>query len=375
MAKFIWKATDPNGRETIERIDSTDARAARQALEDRGLTNLRLQQEEMVEASAEAVKNVSNPDYAPLLSAEEEAAYFDGKIPGFWLQWWKSAKENPLWEGVWIVLVAWNIYRGSIGWAAVAAIPVLLFPALRFWFGMPARLYDQINRAKVWSRWPDVFRLANRLQRVQSWVRIGAPLWEIARCRGQALAGMDRLDEGVKEFKRFEGDGALASWMYHSHLAGIYDVAKRSDEALALRIKAAEEMPSNMNVWIDLAMHYAHRMEDLNGARAAFAKVDESLVAELGRPYLEIVRGMMLHLEGKYAMARPKFETAIHALAAYRRNPLTQSVVLLSKSYLCLCCACSGDVREARKLWKEVNRYLEAAREDKLIARIRSALP
>ena len=91
MAKFIWKATDPNGRETIERIDSTDARAARQALEDRGLTNLRLQQEEMVEASAEAVKNVSNPDYAPLLSAEEEAAYFDGKIPGFWLQWWKSA--------------------------------------------------------------------------------------------------------------------------------------------------------------------------------------------------------------------------------------------------------------------------------------------
>jgi tetratricopeptide (TPR) repeat protein len=375
MAKFIWKVTGSNGQETVERIDSTDARAAREELEIRGLTNLRLQQEEIAEASAEGTKNASNPKYVPVLSAEEEAAYFDGKIPGFWLQWWKSAKENPLWEGVWIILVAWNIYRGSIGWAVVAAIPLLLFPALRFWFGMPSRLYDQINRAKVWSRWPDVFRLANRLERVQSWVRIGAPLWEIARCRGQALAGMDRLEEGVKEFERFEGDGALAPWMYRSHLAGIYDVANRIDEALALRIKASEEMPSNMNVWIDLAMHYAHRMGDLNSARAAFARIDESLVAELGRPYLEIVRGMMLGLEGSYAIARLKFETAIQGFAAYRHNPLIQSVMLLSKSYVCLCCASTGDTREASKLWKEVSRYLEAAREDKLITRIRSALP
>lgn len=374
MPTFLWKATNSAGQKVVRRVDAEDASEARRMLVASGLSNLRLQQEELAAAARAGVEAASDPQFRAQLSAEAEAAYFEGCFPGFWAQWWKAFKEHPLWELGWIALSAWAISRGSYVWAGIAATPILLFPAVSFWFGMPLRLYNQINHAKVWSRWREVLALTDRLRRVQAWVRIGAPEWEIARCRAQALAAMGQLPEALKEFDPWTNDPGLESWMSKSHLAGIYDQAKMFDESVKLRVAASEEAPTNMSCWIDLCMHYAHRMHDLPNARAVQGRIDETLVPEMGRPYLDLIEAVMRCLEHRYAEARPKLESAVDGLAAFRHNPLVQSVELLTKSYLCLALAGSGEHAGARLLWKEVDRYLKPAREDELRNRIGSLL-
>ena len=374
MPMFVWKASDSKGKAVVERIEAANAAEAHRELSARGLINLRLQQDEFATAAVDGVKRSSDPKFEANLSPEEDANYFDGKIPGFWQQWWTPIKKHPLWELTWLCLLACSLYTESHVWAGILAIPLLLFPVLQFWFGMPSRIYNQLNRAKVWSRWADVLALANRLESVQKLVRIGVPVWEIARCRGQALAGLDRLEEGINAFARFETDRGMEKALYQCHLASIYDVAKEFEKSRDLRSAAAAAMPTNMSTWIDLSMHYAHRMRQHDPAQVAFSRIDVSLVPELGRPYLELVQAMMLSLERRFDAAKPKLEAALLGLNAYKHNPLSQSVVLLTNSYLCLCCANLGETAEAKHLWKQVRPYLEAAREAHMLQDIRLSL-
>jgi tetratricopeptide (TPR) repeat protein len=381
MPKFIWKAKDQHGKETVQRLQASNALQAKEELLSRGFTDLRLQQDEIVEMAAESAKAVTSADFLTDKTPEEEAANFDGKFPGFWRQWWDAAKEVPGMSVVWMLLMGVSLYSGKT-WLIVlnsimlifSLLPVLIFPFIYLWFGQTLRLYNRLNAAKVWSRWPEVYALAQELEKASEKTEIGVPRWEIARCKAQALAGMNRLDEGVQLFSKFANDPILENWAYVSHMAGIYDVAKQHDKALELRTQAAQEKPDSMNVWIDLSMHQAHRMNDVAGARATFAKIDASIVTELARPYLDLVEGMMLCREGNFTTAKPHFEKALKGLVPFGHNPLILSVVLLTESYLCLTLAGSGSKEEAAKLWIKVQPYLRAGREDELIGRIQNAM-
>jgi tetratricopeptide (TPR) repeat protein len=381
MPKYIWKARDRDGRQTAVRVEADTAKQAREQLEARGLTDLRLQQDEVALAAAEGVRQASDPEFDVELTPEEAADSFDGKAPGFWSQWLASFKEVPKTAVLWLALLGLSIYSGRT-WlivlnsvvVAFSFLPVLLFPLLNLWFGRTQRLYDRLNRAKVWSRWPEVYALAGELDKAGAATNIGVPAWEIARCKAQALAGMGRLEEAVKLFERFSHDSTLERWMYLSHLAGIYVAAQEYERALALRLESSELKPDNMGTLIDLAMHHAHHMGDAPSARRVFARIDHSIVPELGKPYLELVEGMMLCGEGKFGEAQAHLRKAEAGLQPYRHNPLVESVILLTQSYLCLSLAGAGSTREVSPMWQRVKTYLKAGREDALLNRIQQFL-
>jgi len=374
VTTYLWRARDRHRNATVQRIEASSAAEARKQLEADGFTELRLQAEEFVAAAKASVEAASNPEYHVELTPEEEANQVSQPLPGFWSQWGKSLRESP-WSTLFqVALLAWGIHRGNWILIGLPLFFLLLFPVLHFWFGMPLRVYDRINRAKVWSRWPEVLSLCDRMTRVQRWVRMGPGRQEILRCRCQALAGMGRLEEAVQEYSTFEGSPHLAHWMYLSFLAGIYEVAWDREKSLALRQAAAEERPDNMSVWIDLAMHQAHRMADAPAARAALQRVDPALVVELGRPYLHLVEGMIRSREEDHAGALEQAERAMEGFGPFSHFPLVQSVALITRSYLCLESASLGQRDRAAQLRREVTRYLENARETELLHRIAKAM-
>jgi tetratricopeptide (TPR) repeat protein len=187
---------------------------------------------------------------------------------------------------------------------------------------------------------------------------------------------MGRLEEGLREFGRHETDPLLPAGMYQSFQAGIHDAARDYDRALELRARSVELMPDNMALKIDLAMGYAQRKRDPARARAILEGIDPDLVMELARPWVQLVRGLIALEEGDVVGAKEFFKGALDGFEPFRDAISFFSVVLLTKSYLCLALALAGagDRLQAREMYREVSVFLESVREVELLERIRVAL-
>lgn len=376
MATYLWKGVDRFGTERFERVEAESAREAKEKLELGGFTQLRFHSDEIISAAKEGVEQASNPEYRVELSAQEEVERFGKPPPGLWESWWGNVRQSPKGSLFSVVILVYGLYVGSKWMVVLPIVGFLVFPVLFYWFGLPTRIYEQLNRAKVWHRWAEVQSCCGRLERVQRWVRIGPPAWEIARCRGQALAALGRLEEGLQEFARHETDPLLPKGMYHSFQAGIHDAARSFDQALELRARSVESMPDNMSLKVDLAMGYVQRKRDPARAKAVLETVDPDLVVEFARPWLELIRGLIALEEGDVAGARELFKGALAGFEPYLGAPLVLSIQLLTKSYLCLALAldAASNREQVRELYKEVATFLQAAREEELLGRLRVAL-
>ena len=376
MATYLWKGVDRFGTERFERVEAESAREAKEKLEVGGFTQLRLHSDEIVAAAKEGVEQASDPEYRVQLTAQEEIERFGQPPPGLWESWWGNVCASPKSALLSLAVLVYGLYVGSKWMVAIPVVGFLFYPVVFYWLGLPTRIYEQLNRAKVWHRWTEVQACCGRLERVMRWVRMGPPAWEIARCRGQALAAMGRLEEGLQEFARHETDPLLPKGMYHSFQAGIHDAARSFDQAVELRARSVESMPDNMSLKVDLAMGYVQRKRDPARAKAILETVDPELVVEFGRPWLQLIRGLIALEEGDLAGARELFKGALAGFEPYSGAPLVLGVQLLTKSYLCLALALDAvsDRAQARELYKEVGTFLEAVREVELLGRIRTAL-
>jgi tetratricopeptide (TPR) repeat protein len=206
-----------------------------------------------------------------------------------------------------------------------------------------------------------------RLRRRHRLTRIGVGDIELGRCRAQALAGLGRLDEGIREFSRLENSPQLEHWLYLSHLSGIYDAGKAYEKSLECRRQAAEEKPESSTVWIDLAYGLVRGLNRPAEAREALARAEALEITGLGKAYLPFLRGMICWREGRTAEAKQDFEQALVSLRPLAHHDLVQGLLLLTKSHLCAVHRALGNNTEAAKLFRETEKYLIAHREDELL--------
>lgn len=375
MAKFVWKVKNRSGTEQIEEIHADTAAESKRQLVEQGFHDLQLMQDDLCTMSADAQKEATDPDYRRDAPPEELLSYQEEGFPGFWAMWWKSARESPLWNLASFALFVWFIYEGSYIWASVVSIPILILPLLNWWFGIPARIYDEMNRAKAWNRWPKVLKLCDALQSRGGMIGVAIPEWELSRCRAQALAAMGRIDEAIQLHEPFQNDPKIERWVFLSHMSEIYEAGKKHTEALALRKEAVKENPDSMLTHLDLALLYAHRLTDPVNARQALTPVDRSLVPAMALPFLDAIEGMILCAENRHPDAVEKLNDALEKLAKYRQHAALEGGVLLAESYHCLALAGAGRKDEAEEYWENIGEFLKTTDEEALRQRIQTFLP
>ena len=374
MNTFLFKGKDPGGDFRSESISAENAQEAKATLQETGWTDLRLVTDEICDTACAQVEAPKEFKEIPV-SPDDQVRYVLGQAPGFWRQYFATMKQTARDSKVLLLsasaLLAYGVYRRR--WVPVAmggsslAVMILVFPAAYWFFSLPSRCYAQLNRAKVWGRWEEVLWCVERLRRIRRLTRIGPGEFELSRCRSQALAATGRLTQGLEEFGRFAGQPAIPDWTYESFLAGIYDCAKEYTRALECRRKAVALKTDSSALWIDLAYGLVRGLNHSSEAREAVARAETMELSELGRPYLLFLRGLICWRERKYREAKLLFEQAIPALQAFAHAPLTEGLVLLTRSYLCAAQGALGEIVEARKQFRQVEMFLEAGREKELL--------
>jgi tetratricopeptide (TPR) repeat protein len=375
---FLWKGRDAQGNPRNTKVQAESAQAARATLTAQGWTELELMRDEIASLAAAGVQ-AADWMKEEAMSAEHEAEFLEGKGPGLTAQWLGSLKESWFTLVVFGSLLVWGILRhGSIsitiGTVGLAFF-ILLVPALHLFFTVPIRNYARLNKAKVWARWDEVLQCVERLRRSHRFTRLGIGEVELVRCRAQALAALGRLEEGVAEFRPLERSPGLPRWLYLSHLSSIYDSAKAYEKSLECRIQATAEKPDSSAVWIDLAYGLARSLNRPAEARQALARAEALEITGMGKNYLPFLRGIICWREGNFTEAKNQLELAVTSFKNQQpQNELLEGVILLAKSHLCAVNGALGNTREAQALFREVEKYLVAHRENELLEACRRHL-
>ena len=378
MPTFLWSGKDAGGLKRHERIDAEDAQAAKAVLVNRGWTDLELVLDELHYSKAvrmESTKEVDADIRAQFNTPEAQASFhkrgWKTSVLGRTLQAViKSYKLILLSAG----LIALGIYRhewsslviGSLGLAfAVFFIPA--YHVLIRVFGHVRSEFHRMQRAKTWGRWDEVLECVERLRKPDRMTGSVFPEFELVRSRALALAALGRLNEGLAEYRQFENSPKVEHWLYLTFLATIYDADRQFGKGLELRRQAAAEKPQSSMVWIDVAYSCVRRLNRTDEAHEAIARAERLEISELGKTYLFFVRGMILWREHKLSEAKEQLEKAVIEFRARPRRYLHEGIILLSKAYLCAVNVDLGNADKARSLFRDVESFLIAHREDELL--------
>lgn len=374
MHRYLWEGRDPDGNRRSERVEAANATAAREQLTRRGWTELRLITDEIAEIAGRGVEVPDDLREEVEPSAEFEVAQYRGHAPGLFGQWARAVWDAKGTSLVALGLTLTGIYldRNWLFYAGVALLgfQVLSFPVLWFWFGRTMRLYSRLNHAKVWGRWDEVLRIVEQMRRAGGATGIGVGELELARCRAQALAARGQLDQAIKDFSRFEHSEQCPHWLYCSHLGGIFDEARQFERSLELKTLAANENPENASLWVDLASAFVRHLNRPDEARRSLARAEAGEVPELGLPYLELVRGWIAWRESSPALALPHFQAAARGFAQFKQHELVEGLILLTNAHVGLMHGLLGDRDQARRSFQQTRVFLQANREDELLAAI-----
>jgi hypothetical protein len=378
MPSYIWSGKDSSGQEQTERVTAATPEEARDILLGRGWTDLQWQTSEVHDFVQQEIAAVSDPNYRPKLTPEQEMAYIRGVAPGFWGNWWKSTRESA---GTFLILgfwLAWSVYRHKL-WSIIISGGLIVgwaffFPALHFWFGRAGELFHKLHEARNWRRWNEVLALLESLKRVQKSRKMGIGVAEMARYRALALAGLGKLDEAIDQFTQAAEASNMPRWLYHSHLSSIYTVAERYEQALDSHRQALEETTEKGVVCIDYAACLVQRFNRPAEARQLLAIAEAKPLPELAQGHLSAVRGVIAVREGDFKAAN-KFMSA--ALAdfekhAKRRRFIFEPSILLAQGYLALINAALGNKEASQDYFHKSGKYLATIRMDELVGEYRT---
>jgi tetratricopeptide (TPR) repeat protein len=203
---------------------------------------------------------------------------------------------------------------------------------------------------------------------------VKVPATALTRHRAKALAGLGRLDEALAEYGQCEGRPDCPGLAVQTlHVASLYKTAKQYDKAIEFNLASIAEKPTP-TAWLDLAERYARYKHDPVKARNAMAEAEKSPLSDLAKPYHFRCRGIIAYLEGNYATAKHNLETAIELVEKAKGRPYRDGFLGVTRGYLCCTLARQGDLAGAKKCFLLAKKYLNATKEDELLAECRQLI-
>jgi tetratricopeptide (TPR) repeat protein len=374
---FLWSGKDSEGKVRGVHVEAENAQAAKAILTARGWTELQLIRDEISDAVKKS-RRTEFPNKVANLDPDEEIRRYLGKRPSFASKWWKAIlreKGAYAWCALIVGVGVYEHQRGLLLRGSIEVLVTLLLFPLFFWFySQSKRNYARLNRAKVHGRWNEVLECVERLRRSHRSTNIGVGEAELARNHALALAHLGRLEEAVAEYKNYENSPLVAHWLYLSHLSGIYNAGRQYDKAMECQLQMVAEKPDMAVGWIDLAGTLARKMNRPAQAREALARAEKLEITPRAKPFVSSIRGVIWWREGRPAEAKVELERALAEFQPFAHQPLAERSILRIKSYLCAVNGALGNQTEARKQFREVEKFLVAQKEDELLQACRATI-
>ena len=366
MAQYLLTAKNPAGRKVSELVEADSAKAAIEALQERGYENIVLHTDDATARDARPL--VLNP----LVTARDLAKNRTrGGLHRLLLKLGRSYAAN--WKLLAMVAIAFALRRFNSwpwGWSDVLIAAGVLSPALLGLVAhLPSMRYDRLVKADSWRLWEEVLRLLPPLRGKL------AP-YAVAWHESKALAGLGRMDEAMKLVLPFATNGEISQAKFWSLLmASAYRSANQRDMALAAQEKALDYAPDDPTVLIDLAGAVLDERRDVARAKELLAHAMKQPMSDMAAQFAQGVEGAIALEEGNARLAVEKFEKAYREKRALARsNGQAGAAADILAARLALALAAVGDLDAARMHFRRAEPRLRAIQLDKLLARCQQAL-
>lgn len=380
MPSYIWSGKDSSGTELTERVTAETPEEARDMLLRRGWSDLRRETSEIHEFVKREIEAVSDPNCRPSLTVEQEKAFLRGVAPGFWGNWRMTVSKSGGTLLILTALLGWSAYHRKIGaivFLSTALLAfVVLYPALHFYFGRASRLFRQLHEARNWRRWNEVLACLDALRRVQRSRKMGIGEAEMARYRALALAGQGKLDEAISHFEQAANASTMPQWLRYSHLASIYTVAEKYDQAVECYRRALEHTTEKGTVCLDFGAYLVQRFNRPAEARKFLEIAEASALPDLAANHVLALRGLIAYREGNFAAANQSMSEALTGFEqrSQGRRYIFEPSILLAQGCLAAINAALGNKEAARAYFAKSEKYLATIRMDEWIREYRSRM-
>jgi tetratricopeptide (TPR) repeat protein len=193
--------------------------------------------------------------------------------------------------------------------------------------------------------------------------------------RAQALAGLGRLPEALREFDRVTDLPDVPPFLYWLHQSLIYLAAGERDRMLDVLGRAHEAAPAASAVTILLAHNLVVIRRDVREARRLLAEARRHVTSDVLAPYVQSLEGVLALEEGRPEDAVAHLTTAVGLHRPFARaNPILLAQEARMRARLALAHAAAGDPVAARDQFRRVRSILLAHREDELVRRCEEAI-
>jgi tetratricopeptide (TPR) repeat protein len=272
-----------------------------------------------------------------------------------------------------LALLAYRLWQGR-GWGPteIGLVIYLFFPVI-FAFGSllfrgASGRYRRLMDAVAWGKWDEVLRLTD--------AAVGKlPAEELAFQKAKALAGLGRVDEGLRLVEQFADGKKMPLSTYWSRLAGVYTTAKRRDDSKAAMEKALECSPENATLLLDMAESEVWLRHNPKRARELLTRARSHAISDLLQPFVINTEGLINLEEGRARDARHLLEQAFEKARVFRHaSPLMEARLDRMHVPLVLACAAEGDLESAERHWRIAKPRLVALKLDDDLSRCEKAL-
>jgi tetratricopeptide (TPR) repeat protein len=369
MPEYLVTARNAQGKKVTERLDVNSADEAVQTLRERGYDDIVLHTDDV------AARHTKQKAVASTVSPRQ---YLWFRSMPSWLAHVlvvtiTAYRKGWYWNVAALALLAYRLWQGR-GWGLteIGLVIYLFFPVI-FAFGSllfrgASSRYRRLMDAVAWGKWDEVLRLADAAAGK-------LPAAELAFQKAKALAGLGRIDEGLRLVEHL-GDGKkMPLSTYWSRVAGLYTTAKRRDDSKAAMEKSLESSPENATLLLDMAESEVWLRHNPKRARELLARAQSHAISDLLEPFVINTEGMIHLEEGRAREARQLLEQAFEKARVFRHaSPLMEARLDRMHVPLVLACAAEGDLESAERHWRMAKPRLMALKMDDDLARCEKAL-
>ena len=354
---FLVTGTDRVGKTETHKVEAGSAQEAAKILESMGFIDVTLHTDDVMAATWH--HDVQNENDEDLFTSADMLVIRDASSWRFFL-FLVGVFYRKTW---WLMLptIGVLIYRlwlsQALSWTSVGIGIFLLLPVLFAFIAAflgSATKYNQMLQSYAWGRWQQVL---DQLPAIQGKI----PEFELDIRKAGALAGLGRLDEGLKIMERHSESSETPRWMYLARMSDVYENAGQHERALACCEMALEDAPENPTVQLEVALALLKNQVETTRARHLIDRAEQQHLNDLIQMTLPLLKGILALNEGRSLQAEPLFHEALKRLQRIAAAcPLVGVIQDDARAYLAITYAQLGDREKAEELFRIAEPRLKA---------------
>jgi tetratricopeptide (TPR) repeat protein len=369
MPEYLATARNSQVKKVTQRLDVNSADEAVQTLRERGYDEIVLHTDDV------AARYTKQKALAATVNPRQYLWFrtMPGWLAHVLLVTINIYRKGWYWNVAALGLLAYRLWLGW-GWGPteIGLLVYLFFPVIfavgSLLFRGASSRYRRLMDAVAWGKWDEVLRLADAAAGK-------LPADELAFQKAKALAGLGRIDEGLRLVEHLADGKKMPLSTYWSRIAGLHTTAKRLDDSKAAMEKSLECSPENATLLLDMAESEVWLRHNPKRARELLTKARAHAISDLLQPFVINIEGLINLEEGRAREARQLLEQAFDKAKVFRHaSPLMEARLDRMHVPLALACAAEGDLESAARHWRIAKPRVVALKLDDDLARCEQAL-